>query len=982
MVTPSPLQGACTMMECMIEFYLTTLWTYKPKIVKRVIDEMTELGFTQAEFTYDSEYSWFKVTCRTDDADKIREKFGNVAQEIEREAFEACDNDILNDDDTLKSSFDNEWLGQAVESAPSLESSGVDEMYCRPKLQVKYHFAKVWDILDKNDEPYTMTDILDRQQAGILEDELQIKLDTRLNGKLVHIAGYSMESVHEACERLEVMLAARKLSLASSRAIHVVDPEEHADPIDPVFTADVRYLANIDQSLASSTLLDPAVFYQLAEAYESICRDASSIRICLWDPDKGYYVSLLGPKVNVRPRDRRVFGNRPAVSLKTIDKFDFAANNSGLLKQNSALEMNSQVEHWIRQLPAIEESVRRARHYAINDQASVKLSTEAVEQEDLISFHDNDTTLCQETSMAAVSETMTAYPGQQYNETACISELRKRTSPHFKGLNMPRGKSMSESQERELGFTGDDCLVDLMAAVHITTPNNSSKSTIEWRMPALIPLPSESMEDNDDKSDNQLAAAGSSRQSRNTLLVPESNQPYPRKDSKTTTKRGKEVATKMDRVNTKNGEGFKSLNPHGSPGFDALSSQPLPLDFKVGSSTHPPYSERFVQEIEAAITKLLLLGPYRRGKLAVRAELGRIILEKVDRSGLAFNNAGTPSNGWTKAQLLKNLNSYFGGNQNISFTKILSTYGCDVEDMVNLRINGTRLWEEMPSRVWITYSFHCGLRSEKGLSRFIVDIEDCGPGMNQFVYSIRRSDDAEGADKPMPVYVHAICRHWDLRIMMAHTKTDELEELYGAFATNLLRSLSVVRNERGSLEVRFAVPAEAPLDVQAVRVLTKWRYSSADRKSALEITEVLQLATDSFSEGPYSGAAWSTYEGRRSRPWSKRTTQEKRDRGEVPRWYEAAVVSLELEELCQKNALLRIGEKADWDVSTVKDRDWTTTICRRNTANYCLKATHPPLRCLGGHLHKFRVETGHTIAGAVVKAQLSQVLKLDRPSAA
>lgn len=111
--------------------------------------------------------------------------------------------------DTEQSSFDNEWLGQAVESAPSLESSGVDEMYCRPKLQVKYHFAKVWDILDKNDEPYTMTDILDRQQAGILEDELQIKLDTRLNGKLVHIAGYSMESVHEACERLEVMLAAR-----------------------------------------------------------------------------------------------------------------------------------------------------------------------------------------------------------------------------------------------------------------------------------------------------------------------------------------------------------------------------------------------------------------------------------------------------------------------------------------------------------------------------------------------------------------------------------------------------------------------------------------------------------------------------------------------------------------------------------------------------------------------------------------------------
>lgn len=143
------------------------------------------------------------------------------------------------------------------------------------------------------------------------------------------------------------------------------------------------------------------------------------------------------------------------------------------------------------------------------------------------------------------------------------------------------------------------------------------------------------------------------------------------------------------------------------------------------------------------------------------------------------------------------------------------------------------------------------------------------------------------------------------------------------------------------------MPAEAPLDVQAVRVLTKWRYSSADRKSALEITEVLQLATDSFSEGPYSGAAWSTYEGRRSRPWSKRTTQEKRDRGEVPRWYEAAVVSLELEELCQKNALLRIGEKADWDVSTVKDRGMFPSI-------YC-----PALQMVRRIDHVGRLDNNH-----------------------
>ncbi|KAL2166452.1 hypothetical protein VTG60DRAFT_2760 [Thermothelomyces hinnuleus] len=870
-------------MEYMTEFYLTTLWTYKPKVVRQVIDDMTSLGFTQAEFTYDSEYSWFKVTCRSDDADEIREQFGNIARDIEREAFEACENDLLNIDDTLKPSFDNEWFGQDVGDVSSSESGQVDEIYCRPKPHVEYRFAEVWDVLDKNDEPYTIMDILDRRRAKLVEYELKVKLDARLNGKLVHIAGDSKEPIHEACERLEVMLAARKLLPASSRATHVVDPEDHADPTDPGFTADVRYLANIDQKLASSTLLDPAMVHQLTEAYKSIYRDASSIRICLWAPDKGYHISLLGPKVNVRPRDRKVFGNRPAVSIKTIDKFDFVANNSSPPKQNSALEANSQVEHWIRQLPVVEESVRHAAHHLINDQVAVKSSTASVGQEDLMSFHNDETTLCREASTAAVSETMTAHSEQQYNVAARISELCKKISPLYRGLDMLSEQSMSKSREDELGFTGEDCLIDMMAAVDITSPDNGLRSTIEWQMPALIPLPGE----------NQ--------------------------DTTTTRSPGKGVVIKKQRV-TKNGGSSKSLNPHGPPSFDALSSQPLPLNLKVGGYNHLPSSESFLKEIEAAIAKLLLLGPYRRGKLAVRAELGRIILEKVDRSGLAFNNATTPSNGWTKAQLLRNLNNDFGGSHNISFTKILSTYGCDVEDMVNLQVNGTRLWEEIPSRVWITYSFHCGLRSEKGLSRFIVDIEDRDPKSSQFSYSIRLFDGAESADKPMPVYVHAICRHWDLRITMTHTKTDELEEMYGAFAKNLLRSLSVVRNEQGSLEVRFAVPAEAPSDVQAVRVLTKWRYPSADRKSALEITEILQLVTDPYSEGPYSGAAWNTYEGKRSRPWSQRITREKRDNGEVPRWYEAAVVSLELEDIFQQNAFLKIGEKASWDATDVRNR--------------------------------------------------------------
>jgi len=178
----------------------------------------------QAEFTYDNEYSWFRVTCRGDDADRIRQQFGNLAREIEREAFEACEDELLNPNGTLKvgtwlqnthtrepadsrqSSFNNGWFSRDGGNEASSQTSGTDERYCRPRSQAEYRFAEVWDDLDRNDEPYTIMDIMNRRQGKLVEDELNVKLDARLNGKLVHVGANNEESIHEARKRLEVML--------------------------------------------------------------------------------------------------------------------------------------------------------------------------------------------------------------------------------------------------------------------------------------------------------------------------------------------------------------------------------------------------------------------------------------------------------------------------------------------------------------------------------------------------------------------------------------------------------------------------------------------------------------------------------------------------------------------------------------------------------------------------------------------------------
>ncbi|KAG7293288.1 hypothetical protein NEMBOFW57_003334 [Staphylotrichum longicolle] len=299
----------------------------------------------------------------------------------------------------------------------------------------------------------------------------------------------------------------------------------------------------------------------------------------------------------------------------------------------------------------------------------------------------------------------------------------------------------------------------------------------------------------------------------------------------------------------------------------------------------------------------------------------------MDASGLSFNDARTPSNGWGKLDLVKRLNTHHRENQNIHFTKVLSTYACDIEDMINTTSDRTRLWEQAPASAWTIYSFHCSLRSAEQLDRFIVDIEDDGSSSGVFSYSIRLHNDSPNRDKPLPIFIHAIRHHWDVQIVTSHVKADEIEIAYGPFARSLLLSLGVSHRKSDAPELKFGVHSNFDaVEVNDVRVLTKWRHLSLDRRSALEITEVQQLHMEPYAEGMFSESWENPWEGKLARPLSARETKENRDKGDVPLWYEAAVVSLELEALCQQNSLLGIGEKADWDAEDLKGRGLFSTL--------------------------------------------------------
>lgn len=205
-----------------------------------------------------------------------------------------------------------------------------------------------------------------------------------------------------------------------------------------------------------------------------------------------------------------------------------------------------------------------------------------------------------------------------------------------------------------------------------------------------------------------------------------------------------------------------------------------------------PAMNDFATEIEAAMARLLSSVPYRRGSVALRAEFGRVILANMDFSGLAFNDANTESKGWKKGALIRELNAHYGRGKHLHFTKILSTYGRDVEDMVNTKSYGARLWQQNPDRAWTTYSFHCTLRHAQNPGRLIIDVEDDGTPSKSLAYQIRQDHGRRGTDGLLPIYVHAIRRNWDMRIVLSHVKTDDMQQLHGSFAKALVQSLSVL----------------------------------------------------------------------------------------------------------------------------------------------------------------------------------------------
>lgn len=143
--------------------------------------------------------------------------------------------------------------------------------------------------------------------------------------------------------------------------------------------------------------------------------------------------------------------------------------------------------------------------------------------------------------------------------------------------------------------------------------------------------------------------------------------------------------------------------------------------------------------IDSVLARLSLAIPYLRGKVAVRAHIGRYMML-----------GPTPSRR-TRTAAVREIGRLSGSSH---FTKILTNQVGEARELIALKADGQQLWRSRPVKTQVTHQFICTHKNAR--KRFAVHVEDVGHG-NHFSYSLHNF--SKGVDVKDVVYVHALRRN-------------------------------------------------------------------------------------------------------------------------------------------------------------------------------------------------------------------------------
>lgn len=531
---------------------------------------------------------------------------------------------------------------------------------------------------------------------------------------------------------------------------HVLYGEQYED-----YTIDARLVRNIHPHLFKTTLFDH-VQVALPNHYTIFQNEGVALRICLFDRTKGFNVSLFGPI------STDMYSN--TVLRRYFEPF---ANWKYAAKKKAVHVTSPQ-----RLLGISDPDTNYVKSWVMNQQpcpALIEGLNTSEPQSQVPRLHDGNK-LIDTFESPGIS---LSGDGQE----TCGKDTSKVADYLFE-LSVKEGDRLSGDLLSGDLLSGDFPAPEFQSA--------TTQSTIQdaWPLSSSSPLLSHPPQD----SNKQVGASESSRVISFGMapLVPQ-----PSSVAQPTIVHGDDDLSTQENSTQKENiplPTIQFMDERSADKFHSTMRQKAPRGPKRSPQPSDP-SQSFINSIDAAIDKLAQHGRVKTGKICLRVEFGRIATKGWDSSALARNKEGHRSNGYRNDILTEVLNENVTRNQDILFTKVLSIHGNDADFLVKMKLadERNRMWSSHSKRV--TYQFLCEAQSDPVRGggkpeRFVVDID--GSESGSFTYSLRK-DRSEVAK----VFIHAVCRNWDLRVVMTNSATNALEARYGQFAGALLASLVV-----------------------------------------------------------------------------------------------------------------------------------------------------------------------------------------------
>ncbi|KAI9824258.1 MAG: hypothetical protein M1832_002065 [Thelocarpon impressellum] len=285
-------------------------------------------------------------------------------------------------------------------------------------------------------------------------------------------------------------------------------------------------------------------------------------------------------------------------------------------------------------------------------------------------------------------------------------------------------------------------------------------------------------------------------------------------------------------------------------------------------------SHRTLLKLRASAVEMLELAQSHRGILRLEVEIGRIMLHGIPpKLAKPFTLDEWDS---TLAQE--------GGRATETFTSMLTTSVEDTERIMQLvDADKERLFKQEPSASRIFYEFVCSNQQGEEIT-VEVNAED-------FRYQVRKSSRLYGS-----AYLHYPKRNWDARLNvvgLAASRRDE--EAARALVDNLY-----VPND-GALPNVFTLVNPKHLQLHYILAKRQIRHPVRNERVALQLTQVQDLVMHHHVS--IRGATHAS-----ARPAADMVA----DPSGTRLWYEASLISLDMERAFQENIDLELGEDATW----------------------------------------------------------------------